>query len=73
MLKFGGPGKKKKRCIQRACKGVQEDTQTTTTSLSGINASCSKGASTSLNHTMNVDALARYTTEEIIKVCSICM
>ena len=28
MLKFGGPGKKKRRCIERACRNKSSNTQT---------------------------------------------
>ena len=28
MLKFGGPGKKKRRCIERACRNKSSSTQT---------------------------------------------
>ena len=64
MPKFGGPGKKKKRCIERACKqhasAVLSHTSNTVTSV--------QSQSQSESVKLNVDTLHRYTTEEIIKV-----
>lgn len=59
MPRFGGPGKKRKRCINRACKGVQQDVQPKDTPLSDVSNTQSKP----VNQTVS-----RYTTEEVMKV-----
>ena len=70
MPRFGGPGKKKKRCIERACKGSQ--TEEVLVLSDATNASCVKSSPVSESQN-KVHVMQQYTAEEIIKVLKLSM
>lgn len=67
MPRFGGPGKKKKRCINRACKGIKEELRPAPAAKKATQLSDITNTQSQLSQPKN-QTVSHYTAEEIMKV-----